>query len=411
MTYRNINFQKKRSYYYVASLFLFLLIFSCGKPQKDYILKVKINKLQGDQIFDKDLVYDVVFDANEFGLDSVQRIAHEIFLQGLDQFKNKKNTAKAIQLFKESLLYFPDGKTYFELGNALLEYKTNTILLKQAESCFDIALELQFKPVYATHIKSAQASALLVKLENEEGNYHWWEVRNKIWAALEAGYFDTLAIQNEPAFADYVKTNSYKELVIDKMAKMSSGKGLSKFDIFKNSFTNYNPNFKIGESEVSMESYKQSISYEFADFIPEMENVSFGREVSNDFYYVAKVAETPEYVALVYASSSFMGEGYQPVETILAIYDANGKQISRKLISCQCSVERIKTCSFDAGNLVIEEKKRIWEKPLSEVGIDENKVKSCDLIAKASFNIDNNGQIKAVDVPVNFNDSVRIVKN
>ncbi len=68
-------------------------------------------------------------------------------------------------------------------------------------------------------------------------------------------------------------------------------------------------------------------------------------------------------------------------------------------------------CSFDAGKLVIEEKKRIWEKPISEVGIDENKIKSCELVAKASFNIENNGRIKAVDVPVNFNDSVRIAKN
>ena len=167
----------------------------------------------------------------------------------------------------------------------------------------------------------------------------------------------------------------------------------------------------INDQGVSMENYRQSISYEFSDFIQEMENVSFGREVSNDFYYVAKVAETPEYVALVYATSSFDGEGYQPVETILAVYNNQGKQISRKVIACQCNAERIKTCSFNSGKLTIEEKKRNWEKPIKDFGPDDNTVVSVDLIAKAVFSFNNSGKIQAEDVPANFNDSIRIVKN
>ncbi len=401
----------KRSCQMVASLFLFLIFFSCGKPKKEFILKVKLNKLQGDQIFDKDLVLDMVFDANEFGLDSVQRIAQQIFLEGLDQYKNKKNTIKAITLFKESLLYFPSAKTYYELGNAMLGFRQNQALLEQAQTCFEIAQDLSFKPEYAVHLKLAKTAYLMEKLRKDDDNYRWWRVRHEIENAFNTGFFDTTAIQSDPDFAEFVKSPSYRELVIENLAKNASGGSFSKFDIFKNSFTNHNPDLKIAENEVSMENYKQSISYEFADYIPEMENVSFGREVSNDFYYVAKVAETPEYVALVYATSSFDGEGYQPVETILAVYNNQGKQISRKVIACQCNAERIKTCSFNSGKLTIEEKKRNWEKPIKDFGPDDNTVVSVDLIAKAVFSFKNTGMIEAEDVPANFNDSIRIAKN
>lgn len=400
----------KRACLWVSSLFLFTLVVSCSKPQKEFVLKVKLNKLQGDQIFDKDLVYDVVFDANEFELDSTQKIAREVFLRGLDEFKNKKNTLKAITLFKESLLYFPEAKTYYELGSALLAFRANSEFLEQSRKCFEIAQILSFKPEYAIHLKLAKVEVFLAKL-NKEDNYRWWDVNSEFRRAFNTGYFDTTAIQNDPDFAEYVKSPSYKELVINVLTQNSSiGGTYSKFNIFKNSFTNFNPDFKISDNEVSMENYKQSISYEFSDFIPEMENVSFGREVSNDFYYVAKVAETADYVALVYATSSFDGDGYQPVETILAVYDNNGKQISRKLIACQCNAEKIKTCSFSSGKLIIEEKKRNWEKPISSFGIDENTVESVDLIAKAVFSFKNNGMIQAEDVPANFNDSVRIAK-
>ncbi len=401
----------KRSCLWLTSLFLLLINLSCGKPKKEFVLKVKLNKLQGDQIFDRDLVFDMVFDANEFGLDSVQRIAQQIFLEGLDQYKNKKNTIKAITLFKESLLYFPSAKTYYELGNVMLGFRQNKAILEQAQTCFEIAQDLSFKPEYALHLKLAKSAYLLAKLEKEDGYYKWWRMKSEIGNAFNTGFFDTTAIQNDPDFAEFAKSPLYRELVIENLAKKASGGILSKFDIFKNSFTNLNPDFKILENEVSMENYKQSISYEFADFIPEMENVSFGRDVSNDFYYVAKVAETPEYVALVYATSSFDGEGYQPVETILAVYNNQGKQISRKVIACQCNAERIKTCSFNSGKLTIEEKKRNWEKPIKDFGPDDNTVVSVDLIAKAVFSFNNSGKIQAEDVPANFNDSIRIAKN
>lgn len=401
---------KKRSHQIVASLFVFLLGFSCGKPNKEFALKVKISQLQSNQIFDRDLVMDMIFDANEFPQDSIQRIAREIFLQGLDEFKNKKNPLKAIPLFKESLTYFPDAKTYFELGNALMLFKNNQVLLEQAQKFFVIADDLQFKPQYLNHLKKAKVAALLIQFEKDVqlNDYSWYEVKNELKQSFLSGYLDTVGVKNDPAFSNFIKTYAYQQLIVELQSENLNANHLTKFDIFKNSFTNFNPELTIGDKEVGMDQYRQTISYEFADFIPEMENVNFGRDVSNDFYYVAKVAETEDYVALVYSSSSFSGEGYQPVETILAVYNHQGKQISRKLVSCRCSAERIKTCSFKNGEFEIAERKVNWEKPLKETAIYENRISSTELIVKAEFSLQNDGLIKGEDVPSIFNDSNRI---
>jgi hypothetical protein len=55
--------------------------------------------------------------------------------------------------------------------------------------------------------------------------------------------------------------------------------------------------FAITINDVGLKDHRRSVGYEFVQFIPEMENTSFGRDVSHDFIYVANVRETPFYYA------------------------------------------------------------------------------------------------------------------
>ena len=70
-----------------------------------------------------------------------------------------------------------------------------------------------------------------------------------------------------------------------------------------------------------MKDYKESVSFDFVKFVPEMENSSFGRDVSHDYYYVANMGGNENYSAFIYTSESFYGEEMQPVHTVLATYD------------------------------------------------------------------------------------------
>ncbi|HSY60820.1 MAG TPA: hypothetical protein VK796_03040, partial [Cytophaga sp.] len=77
--------------------------------KREYILKVKLNTLTPNDIYDYHLVEDVLFDAEELNIDSIRNKSREAFLKGVDAYKNKKDPVSAVTLFKQSILIFPDA--------------------------------------------------------------------------------------------------------------------------------------------------------------------------------------------------------------------------------------------------------------------------------------------------------------
>jgi hypothetical protein len=391
--------------------FIALLFNSCDN--KEYTLKVRLLHLQQSDIYDKDLVYDVIFDAEENNIDSLKTESRRVFLQGVDFYKNKKKPAVAVDLFKKSILLFPDAKTYYELGSALMDSKESLEDYKEAIKAFDVADHLKFQPVSSIYYKKACANGLFYNLYNhlsspEEKDEFLMIAISNLRKAFENGFSDTLALKSDARIKPIVATKEYQKMVLAFQANHQTD-GNSLFSIYSKSFfTNLNK-LEIGLENVDMSDYKESISYDFAPFIPEMENTTFSRDVSHDYFYVAKLAETPTYTALVYSSISFYGEYMQPVHTTLAIYNPQGEIISKKLISCQCSAEKVKTAIIDNNKITITDYKRIWEKAIDAVPFEENKIKTYEQIVQAKFSIDENGKIISEEVPENYNDSTLVV--
>src|SRR3954463_16583419 len=102
------------------ALSCFTILIGCTGTETKYVAKVKLLKLGKDDIYNKEMVYDVIFDSQELKLDSLRNKSRQLFLQGVDKYKNKKDATGAIDMFKQSILIFPDPKTYYELGNALV---------------------------------------------------------------------------------------------------------------------------------------------------------------------------------------------------------------------------------------------------------------------------------------------------
>src|SRR5580692_10019483 len=90
----------------LVSLFLVIAMFGC-KSKKNFVMKISLIRLTPDNIYDKKLVSDAIFDAQELHIDSLKARSNKLFLQGLDLYKNKKNPDSAIAVFKKSLLVFP----------------------------------------------------------------------------------------------------------------------------------------------------------------------------------------------------------------------------------------------------------------------------------------------------------------
>lgn len=392
----------------------FVILNSCSKPTKEYVLKVKLNTLKEEDMYDTKVVKDVLFDAEELNLDSIKNKSRTSFLKGVDECKNKNKPAAAIKLFKQSILTFPDAKTYYELGNALLELKTNKASLEEAIKAYEVAEKLHIKPIYSVYYKLACANNMLEDLsEPADNNYYSYGVISYLRRAFHAGYSDTLAIEKDVRIKSIVSTIGYKSLLRELKIENQKGDKNKLFELYKAAFPIQLNGFEINLNDVAEYNNNESISYDFSSFVPEMQNTEFGREVSNDFFYVAMVQQTPAYSALIYSSISFWGddqEGLMPSYTSLVTYDSNGIIIDRKLIACQCSAEKIKIAKISGNKIYVEDFNRIWKKPIYKVPFDENEINGHVSLAKLTYEIQEDGTILASEIPTNYTDTV-ITKN
>jgi hypothetical protein len=390
------------SHFLVCSLLLFCL--GCS-PEKEYVAKVKLLTLKEADIYDSEKVYDVIFDAEEQNIDSLKNKSHQLFLQGIDAYKNKKEAAKAVQLFKQSILTFPDAKAYYELGNAKLDVHQGDADLKEAENAYHVARSLNFKPLSMLYYK-------LACIANQEQKINGFQVSGNLSQAFYEGFSDTTLLYSDKYLQSFIATDEYKRLMSDILVKNKiKNNPEDLFDVYKKSFPLSNASFEIPLDKVDMKDYKQSISYDFAKFVPEMQNSSFGRDVSHDFIFVAKVQEKSNYTAVLYTSINYYGEGMQPVHTKLVTYDNDGNIISDKLFAGQFSAEKVKVGRIDGDEITLQDYKRIWEQPIDKVPFEENAVEKYELVSKATFRINEEGKIMEQSVPSNYMDSVGYTKN
>lgn len=398
--------KKVLSIFICSLLFLFL---ACTTNKKEYVAKVKLQKLDHDHIYDKDMVSDVIFDSEELDLDSVKVKSHKLFLEGVDEFKNKRNPEKAVILFKESILTFPDAKTYYELGNAKLEIgaKAGDLILAEAEKAYSVADFLDFKPLSMIYYKRA----CLNNLSEKHNDYTETETSRLLVDAFKKGFTDTTMLFNDPHLKSFLSPESHNYLTSQLALVKVNSSPYRLFDVFKQAFLAAPKSFEIPVDKVDMKDYKQSISYDFSKFVPEMQTSSFSREVSHDFIFVANVLEKESYTALLYSSINYYGENMQPVETRLVTYDPDGNIISSKLFAGQFSAEKIKSGRIEGNQITLQDYKRIWKEPIDKVPFEENSVDKYELIAKATFRIDDEGKIVEESVPSNYMDSVIVVKN
>jgi hypothetical protein len=393
--------------------FLLILIllptvfFSCTKSKKEVVVKVKLLEMSEDKIYDKQLAYDVIFDLEELNSDSLKKESRKLFLKGVDAFKNKKNPTKAVELFKASIVVYPDAKTYYELGNALSSVN-HVRDLEEALNAYNVAEHLDFQPISKINYNIAAINYQLFSLSNdqaEESNFYWQSISN-LRSAIYNGFSDTSEIRKDRRLASIINTSGYKSMVTEIAAEKLKDNSNGLFALYINSYPIANQPYEIPVTSVDMKNHTESISYDFSEFIPEMENTSFGREVSHDYFYVAKIEDNPQYKAVIYSSVSFFEESMQPVRTNLVTYDPNGKIISRKMFACQCSAEKVKKGKIEDGLIIIEDYSRTWAKPIDEVSFEENSVKDYKLIATAKYKIDDSGHIIDFEVPKNYSDSV-----
>ena len=373
----------------LGSLALFL---ACNGSQEQVKQKDNVARatLMPADVYNADKVYDFVFANEELNTDSLRSASKKEFLKAIDLFRNKKQASASIVHFKSAAMTFPDAKTYYELANALLENKNHDESLQ----AYTVAERLDYSPASNLYFNMACAHAMK---NASDPNYGYHEALRHLELAAKHGYRDAKRVQEEPMLASVRDNEEYNGLIVEHFVNKENKQSVM-FSMFVKGFPEVKLPFEMKKKgiEYSYENRWSSIGYDYVAFVPEMENTDFGRDVSNEFFYVGKVKHTDKYVAVLYNSVEYIAEGMTPVYTYLVTYNPEGNRISQKLFSCNCSAEKFKLGSIDESGITVNEYKRTLEHPITEVRLEDNKVLKEEIVATTQYVFDESGDIKEV---------------
>lgn len=364
---------------------LFVLSTAC-KEQVNYILKPQMRELRLDKIYDLNEVEAVLFDKQELNSDSVSRASQQLFLKGAEMLYNTKHLAGAAGFFKESILAFPNAKTYFELGNALNQ--TNGIKeLEEAKKAYRMAEYLGYEPRFTIRFQEAINEAKLVERgEGYKSNVHSYLIR-----AIEEGFRDSLRLKQTKELTSYMEIPEIT-LAWEKNFSQINSDMDPMLKAFLKGFGQTQSRFLIDTTVLELNDQLRSVAYDFNEFIPEMQNMSFGREVSHQYYYVAKLAETEHYVAVVYAAISYW-EDLSPVTFTLSTFNKQGARIATMPIACTCKIDEVRMAEWKRGELRVETWQRNWLHSLEKVPYHKNAVSSYSFLDVKKFSLTEDGRI------------------
>ena len=171
-------------------------------------------------------------------------------------------------------------------------------------------------------------------------------------------------------------------------------------------FKNYlklipNLNLPFVESIDSVGNYNHDkyINYDYAVFIPEMENGRFSRDVTNEYLYVGKMELENNYYAVVYKTFFAIADTLNPTKTYVITYDSLGTVIDNEMIGCFCSPTTSQSFII-SPDMTIEtsEYTYAWKSDPIEKGYAGNKIESFEIAKAKQIQLIDMGTIKRISI-------------
>lgn len=248
---------------------------------------------------------------------------HKYFLRAMDLLINKQKPTESIVLFKDGIRYFPDTKMYFFLTKAYLELNDADNAAKANLICYNLGYDSYYELPYN--------DALIYAIQNDTV-----ECINSLSEAIFEGFLNKNKIMNEKRF-DFIREDSrYISMIVNTFNDDNKLKAL----LFKNYLKlipDLNLPYSVTIDSISNHTYDKYINYDFAVFIPEMENGRFARDVTNEYLYVGKLNLNNNHHAVIYKSYLAIADTLNPVKTFVITYDSLGTIVDNEMIGCFCS--------------------------------------------------------------------------
>lgn len=314
--------------------------------------------------------------------------SNQLFLKALDEFKNKKNLQAASEGFKASITEYPNSKSYYELGNVYMELKN----YQGALDAYSLAEKLGYEPFSKVMFNVACAYS---QLKNFPMSADYLQF------AIQSGYVN---IDNIEKDTDLANLREKEPALFRKNVDLALG-GISDLENlhwlqFKRNFiqASFPVNLNGDQGKVVFDD-KNIISYDFERYVSEMRDERFSRDVSRLFYNYIQVAETKDYVALIYVIRDGFYEGNGPLTYQLVTYSKTGKLIDKKVIAGREDYSQpLKMCVLNKDlSLVITNYETTFQKDPDEEGYENNPIVSKKKIDTEKYRLDASGKIRYTD--------------
>lgn len=361
----------------------FLLSCSSDKPKTANSIKDKKNFNVQYSIAEENMYDTTAISKALMKADRHQKTeSRKLFLQGLDLLVNKNKPNESIEFFKESILYYPDEKNYQHLFKAYV-YSSDTINA-QILSQF---IETQ-APKWGLEYYEIDFNNALIAAVKKDAKLCVMTLSD----AMMNGFVFKERITEEPLFKFMDEDVNFQSFIA---SNFGSDDKINRM-LFK-AFLEYYPDlalpYSTGIDSIHYFNYDHYIDYNFAIFIPDMNDGRFSRDVTNEYMYVGKTKLENGY-AFVYKSFLAIADTLNPVKTFVVTYDTLGKLVSSEMIGCFCSPTEGKTFTINKDFIIaISDYTFNWDFDPIEKGYAGNKVTSTEENKKSILLIDKNGSI------------------
>jgi len=356
---------------YLSLLLASICLFACHS--RNTAEKPKKITLQLSSLYSKDTVLLVSKQTSGKNKD-----ADKLFLEAIDTYRNKKNPAGGVTLFKKAILIQPSGKAYYELGNALMDQKEYL----EATNAYTIAELMDYSPLYKVMYNQACAYSRLGL--GTEALYY-------LTSAIEFGYSNYKNIYSDPDLEN-VRTEYEFDATIKTAFSGATDPEKLEWNLFYHEFKQLELPLVLDMQYATR--LENLISYDYERYVAEMRgNPTFSRDVGSEYYYVGVVRSTDSVKAVIYAEKDGVSDENIPPVYYMVTYNPHGKLIDKleigghKILKDPFKVPAIQ----QNGSVQVTLFQLVYQKDPEEHGFYNNKLLESKELEKEFYSLSDDG--------------------
>ncbi len=285
----------------------------------------------------------------------------------------------------ESILYYPDGVAYFELGNIYQELKN----YESAIDAYKMGKQLEYIPICDLYYSMACAFAM------DDSDFDGKRrAINYLRLAVNDGYANKAFFLKDKRLSNIRYTYDYNKMYLQTFAKEEKYLAQEKFELFSSLFPEIEFPFEIEVDDLykhlnqEKRLYDPLISFvsQKATYMPE-----------EYFSYTAILKKTSTYMAVIYAEYPAQQEEDMYVHYTLATYSPTGQPIAKIRFADSKNPEKYLSGSINENMTIkINQYQNVWKKSPKKYGYTNNSIEYSEFQFSKTYRIDKRGKILKV---------------